>query len=84
MDIQQRRDILQREISAYVRRGFIVQSQTDTTAQLIKRKKFSLLWAIIWFLLAVFPFVIYLIWYAAKRDESAYLTVDETGRVRRQ
>ncbi len=35
------REILQKEINGYVRRGFHVASQTDTTAQLIKPKKFS-------------------------------------------
>jgi len=84
MDIQQRRDILQREIAGYVKRGFVVQSQTDTTAQLIKRKKFSFLWALLWFLLAGVGLVVYLIWYAAKRDQSVYLSVDEAGRVSRK
>ena len=84
MDIQQRRDILQREIAAYVKRGFVVQSQTDTTAQLVKRKKFSFLWALLWFLLAGVGLVVYLIWYAAKRDQSVYLSVDEVGRVSRR
>ncbi len=81
MDIQQRRDILQREITGYVKRGFVVQSQTDTTAQLIKRKKFSFLWAFVWLLAAGVGLVVYLIWYAAKRDQAVYLAVDEAGRV---
>lgn len=81
--IEQRRAILGREIQRYVKRGFRVVSQTDTTAQLVKPKKFSLFWAVVWFLLAVFPFIIYLLWYAAKKDETVYLEVTPTGRIRR-
>lgn len=84
MDIQQRRDILQREIAAYLGRGFIVQSQTDTTAQLIKRKKFSFLWALLWTLAFGIGLIIYIFWYMAKRDQSVYLSVDEAGRVSRR
>jgi len=75
--------ILDAEITRYVRRGFRVESRTDTTAQLVKKKKFSLFWAGVWLLCAVFPFVVYLLWYAAKRDEQVYLQVDEAGKVKR-
>lgn len=84
MDIQHRRDILQREIASYVKNGFIVVSQTDTTAQLIKHKKFSFLWAVLWFLVFGIGLIVYLIWYAAKRDTTVYVTVDESGKVQRR
>ena len=81
LTFERRKEILQREISKYVKRGFRVVSQTDTTAQLVKPKVFSCFWAIVWFLLAIVPFVIYLIWYAAKRDDQIYLEVTPTGRI---
>ena len=81
--LEERKAILDAEVTRFVRRGFRVQSRTDTTAQLVKPKKFSLGWAVIWLLCAVFPFVVYLLWYAAKKDEQVYLQVDERGKVKR-
>lgn len=79
LSIEQRRDLLQREINARVKKGWIVQTQTDTAAQLIKPKKFSWLWFIL--LLGI----IYLVYYIVlKRDEKLYLTVDEQGKVKAQ
>lgn len=83
LSLEERRAVLDREVARYVKRGFRVESRTDTTAQLVKPKKFSLFWAVVWFLCAVFPFIVYLLWYAAKRDEQVYLQVDERGRVER-
>lgn len=82
---RQRRAVLAKEVERYVGQGYRVVSQTDYTAQLVKPKVFSLFWALIWLLFTVgIMFVVYLFWYAAKRDHQVYLTVDETGRVHRQ
>ena len=61
------------------KRGFQVISQTETSAQLIKPKKFSLIIAIVLFVLAVFPFVIYLLWFLSKKDDKIFIQV--TGNV---
>lgn len=76
--------ILQAEVNRYVGKGFRVTSQTPRTAQLIKPKKFSVIWAVIWFVLMLLPFVIYLLYYVAKRDQQVYLTVDEQGNLTRK
>jgi ABC-type Fe3+ transport system permease subunit len=76
--------ILQAEINRYVGRGFRVTSQTPRSAQLVKPKKFSVVWAVIWFVLMILPFVIYLLYYASKRDQQVYLTVDEQGHITRK
>lgn len=81
MEIQQRRDILQHEIGNYLKHGFRVISQTDTTAQLIKPKKFSFFWAFIWFLALGIGLLVYIIYYMAKKDQQIYLSVDENGRI---
>jgi hypothetical protein len=83
LSILERRAILDREIEPYVRKGFHVTSRTDTTAQLLKAKKFSCLFATLWFLLFGIGLVIYLIYYAAGRDELIYLEVDPLGNVSR-
>ncbi len=80
----ERTELLQREITKYVRRGFHVVSQTDTTAQLVKPKKFSLLWALLWFLLFGIGLIIYLIWYWSRRDQTVYLEVSPTGKITRR
>lgn len=81
LSLEKRRDILQKEINGYVRRGFRVMSQTDTSAQLVKPKKFSFLWAMLWFLLLGIGLLIYLIYYWSQKDQTVYLSVDERGRV---
>jgi len=82
--VEERRAILQREISRYLKRGFRVVSQTETTAQLVKPKSFSFLWAFLWLLMLGVGLIVYLIYYWSKRDETVYLEVDELGRVRRR
>ena len=78
---EQRREILQQRINQYIRQGYRVVSQTDTTAQLIKPKQFSCLWATLWFLLFGIGILVYLFYYASKRDEQIYLEVDIYGGV---
>ncbi len=81
---EQRREILQNRINQYVKQGYRVVSQTDTTAQLIKPKQFSCLWATLWFLLLGIGILIYLFYYASIRDEQIYLKVDMYGMVTAQ
>lgn len=58
----------------YVRQGFRVVSQTESSAQLVKPKVFSFVWALLWFLLLGVGLVVYLLYYAAKKDKTVYLT----------
>lgn len=81
--LDQRRAILQKEINNYIRQGYRVVSQTDTTAQLVKPKRFSWFWFIIWALLIV-GWVLYLVWYFVQSDKSIYIEVDERGNVKRR
>ncbi len=48
-------------IAYYVSKGYRVISQTETSAQLVKSKKFSFFWGVFWFLIFIVPFVIYLL-----------------------
>ena len=83
MDLEQRTAILDREIAAYVKRGYHLTARTPTTAQLIKPKKFSFLWALLWFCAFGIGLLVYLFYYAAKRDDSIYLEVTATGSLKR-
>lgn len=84
MTIERRREILQREIAGYLKQGYRVVSQTDVTAQLVKPKQFSCLWAIIWTLVVGIGLLFYLFWYWAAKDQTVYIEVDEHGRVKRR
>lgn len=72
------------KVRRYVRRGYIVQSRTDTSAQLVKPKKFSFLWAFAWFLCFGVGLLVYLLYYWAKRDHTVYLSVKSPERVTTQ
>jgi hypothetical protein len=81
--IEQRRDILDKEVRKYVGQGYRVVARTDTTAQLVKPKKFSLFWFLVWALLIV-GWIFYVAWYLAKRDETVYLEVAPDGKIKRR
>lgn len=78
LSIEQRKDILDREVLKYVRQGFRVASQSDTTASLVKPKNFSLFGCI--FLLGL----LYLPFYWAAKDKALYLSVDDQGKILRR
>jgi len=84
LSTEDRAAVLEREVQNYVKRGFRVMSRTDTTAQLVKPKHFSLIIALICFLLAVFPFILYLLIYMASKDETVYISVDDKGKISRK
>jgi len=64
---------LQQAIRGYVSDGYMVVSQTPDTAQLVRPKRFSFLWALLWFLFCGVGIVVYLVHYAARRDSTVYL-----------
>lgn len=67
---------LQEHINWYLDQGYRVASQTETSAQLVKPKGFSFVWAFLWFLCLGVGLIVYLLYYAAKKDESVYLVTD--------
>ena len=75
---------LTQEIAHYADKGFIVLSETATSAALRKAKRFNLLVFLLGLLACGIPGLLYLAWYAAQRDEQLYLFVAEDGRVRRR
>jgi len=72
---------LQQHINWYVGQGYRIIAQTETSAQLIKPKQFSLIWALLWFLLFGIGLIVYIIYYAAKKDKAVYLTITAEGKV---
>ena len=83
MSEEDRQQILQREIVKAVKDGWQVTTQTATSATLTRKKKFSWIWFILWLLLAIVPALVYLLYYATKKDKSMVIQVGPTGNVKR-
>jgi hypothetical protein len=81
LSIQEQSAILDEEVRKYVHRDYRVESRSATTAQMVKPKKFSFFWAFVWFLLFGVGVLIYLFYYYAKKDETAYIEVDGQGKI---
>ena len=83
LSVQERSNILDDQVRNYVQGGYRVESRTPTTAQLVRPKKFSFLWALLWFLLFGIGILVYVAYYLAKSDQTVYLEVDDEGKVRK-
>ena len=59
----------------YIAQGFSVANKTPTSVTLIKRKEFSILWAVIGFIICLLPLLIYLIVYASQSDQMVVITL---------
>lgn len=84
LSFEQRSAILEREIAKWSKRGYQVVSQTLTTAQLVRPKRFSCLAATLWTLLLGIGLIFYLFYYMGKKDDIIYLSIDERGHIRKR
>ena len=60
---------------SYIAQGYSIANKTPMQVTLVKRKQFSVLWAVIGFLVCVLPLLIYLIVYALESDQMVTITV---------
>lgn len=72
---------LQKEIIKYTRRGYIITSQTETSVQMVRPKKFGFLPALLWFLLLGVGILVYIFYYMSKKDLTVYIYVDN-GKIK--
>lgn len=84
LTFDERRAILDKVIARYSRQGYRVLNRTDTTAQLVRPKQFSCLAATLWTLLFGIGLIFYLFYYAGKKDDMIYLSIDEHGKLRKR
>lgn len=68
---------LDQTITGYIAQGFTVQNRGDDFATLFKKKEFSVLWAVIGFLICIIPLLIYLIVYATQKDQLVEIRIGE-------
>lgn len=75
--------MLDEQIARLTRQGYVIVSRTDTSAQLKRRKHFSLWWALLWLIVgAGIGLLVYIAWYVlVKRDRVAFLRITPDGRV---
>jgi hypothetical protein len=66
---------LTQTINMYVMQGFVVASREPDSVTLVKRKEFSVLWAVIGFFFCLLPLLIYLIVYATQQDQVVFVRV---------
>lgn len=74
-------DRLAAEIRKYVSFGYRVVNQTPTSAQLVKPKEFSALWAILWFLVCGVGVLVYIFYYMGQSDTTIHLSLNPDGTV---
>lgn len=79
LPIEERRIILDQEISNLVRQGWHIINRTDTTVQLSRDKRASCMIAILLSIFFILPALLYFLLY--KGTENLYLEVDEYGRI---
>ncbi len=74
---------LQEYINWYVSQGYEVVSQTETSAQLVRPKQLSFVWALLWTLVALVGFLVYIFYHLAiKKEKTVYLTIGADGKVK--
>jgi hypothetical protein len=72
---------LQNVVRKYTKKGWKIVSQTDTSCQLSRKNRLSVLIAVLLLLLMILPGLIYIFW--PRGEDVIYLTV-ENGRVRKR
>ncbi len=81
---QPKEDLLEQSIVNYTTTGWMLISRTDRMAQLKMPKKFNWLWFLFWVFLSFFvgfPFIVYLIYYAVKKEPVITITRTADGKV---
>jgi hypothetical protein len=77
----ERKAILSDQIERFAWDGWRVLVHSETSAQLTRRKRFSVVAAIFWTLVLLVGLVIYLLIYLGRRDPVVRLIVTEGGKV---
>lgn len=53
----------------YTSNGFLIVSRSENNMQFMRKKEFSFLWALLWFLVFGIGLIVYLLYYFSKNDE---------------
>jgi len=72
------KEILKENIVYYVKRGYRLVTEDESSAQLMKPKSYNVLLVILFFLLGILPGIVYLL---IVKDQHVFLTVDQLGTI---
>ena len=72
---------LEKRTQHYVGRGYAVVSRTETTAQLVRKKRFSLLACLLLLLTVAGPIFYCLYFLLIKKDKQVYLYIED-GKIK--
>jgi hypothetical protein len=67
---------LEQTVTSYIAQGFTVANRTSESVTMLKKKEFSILWAVIGFVVCLIPLLIYLIVYATQQDQMVQIRLD--------
>ena len=81
LSLEERQVILRKEISHFVREGWRLQAQTETTAQMVKDKRANGCLLILLLCLLIVPGILYLLMF--KGQDSLFIEVGGAGQVLR-
>jgi hypothetical protein len=86
MEVETGRELLDAEIRRYVSGRWRVVSRTPTAAQLVKPRRFSVLWWLFWTLVTLGPGIaLYPLWWLLfAKDKGLYLEVMPDGTLARR
>ena len=74
--------VLEEQIVRYTRRGYRIVHRSKNSVQMVRPKRFSFVWAMVWFFFTLGSgIVVYLAYYLAKTDKTVYIRVEPTGSV---
>jgi hypothetical protein len=66
---------LRQTIDSYIVQGYSIAMQDSSSATMVKKKEFSIVWAVIGFFLCLLPFLIYCIVYATQKDQMVRIVI---------
>ncbi len=75
-EIKIQKEILKENIVYYIKKGYRLVTEDESSAQLVKPKSYNVLLIILFFILGILPGIIYLL---IVKDRQAFLTVDPSG-----
>lgn len=79
-------ELLEDAIENYTSQGWVLVSQTRRMAQLKKPKAFNWFWFFLWLIIGLFafllPLVLYIIYYAVKKEPVVTITLTQDGKIK--
>jgi hypothetical protein len=73
-------EAMETTISSFVVQGYLLANKNASSATMIKKKEFNIVWAVIGFALCIIPLLIYCISYSNESDKVVEIRLRSEGR----